>query len=197
MTQPEYEPLYSLITNRTGLLLDENRQENVRRVIAALNDAGDVSGPAALAQELAHTPFTHRLWQQVLEVITIGETYFFRNQAHFNALREQVLPELIARRRAQGTLYLRLWSAGCATGEEAYSLAMLLHDLLPDRATWHISILGTDISLGNLERARRGLYRPWSFRSETPPDLQARWFTPAGDHVELDPAIRRMVTFAP
>lgn len=196
MPETGFEDLYRLITARTGLLLDDNRRTNVRRITADLLGAS-ASTPATLAQKLAHAPFTDAQWQRLLQAITVGETYFFRNKAHFAALRETVLPTLIARRRRQGNLFLRLWSAGCATGEEPYSLAILLRDLLPDFANWQISILGTDIDLANLERARRGLYRAWSFRGETPDYVRDRWFTPVGDHYELAAEIKYMAHFAP
>jgi chemotaxis protein methyltransferase CheR len=127
----------------------------------------------------------------------VGETYFFRDRACFDALRQHVLPALIAARRAEGTLRLRLWSAGCATGEEPYSLAILLDSLLPDRPDWAVTILATDINAAALEVARRGLYREWSFR-QSPPEIRGRHFRDRGDETfELNPSIRRMVAFAP
>lgn len=123
---------------------------------------------------------------------TSGETYFFRDRGQFDLLRLRLLPELIERRRAEKTL--RLWSAGCASGEEVYSLAMLVDMLLPQREGWNIFILGSDISPAALARARRGRYGPWSFRI-TPPELQQRYFRHSGDEWELDERIRRMVSF--
>ncbi|MCM2256352.1 MAG: protein-glutamate O-methyltransferase CheR [Vicinamibacteria bacterium] len=129
--------------------------------------------------------------------LTVGETYFFRDAASFDALRDDVLPELIERRRSQGSRRLRVWSAACATGEEAYSLAILLDRLLPDRGDWKVTILATDIHVGALDVARRGLYREWSFR-QTPADIRARYFRAHGsDAFEIDPAIRSAVAFAP
>ena len=89
---------------------------------------------------------THPLWRSIIQSLTVGETYFFRNQAHLKALRDSVLPDLIARRRKVGGRHLRIWSAGCATGEEPYTIAMMLHDLLPDIEAWSIDLLATDIN---------------------------------------------------
>lgn len=197
--------LDTLITNRTGLVLNDNRRANLDRVVTDLLSRLHIADPEALARQLDLLPFTDELWQQLLQAITVGETYFFRNRAHFHALREYVLPDLISRRRTQRNFTLSLWSAGCATGEEPYSLAILLHEMLPDLAAWHITILGTDIDLASLERARRGVYRSWSFREETPAYLRGRWFTsqdtPNDGHIGgqyvLSPSIRNMVTFAP
>ncbi len=121
-----------------------------------------------------------------------SETYFFRDHGQFDLLRLRLLPELIGRRREEKTL--RLWSAGCASGEEAYSLAMLTDMLLPKREGWDIFILGTDINPAALAKARNGHYGPWSFRM-VPPALKQRYFRPMGDEWELDQRIRRMVSF--
>jgi chemotaxis protein methyltransferase CheR len=121
-----------------------------------------------------------------------GETYFFRDHGQFDLLRLRLLPELIERSR--GTKLLRLWSAGCASGEEAYSLAILVDMLLPVRDGWEILILGSDIDEAALAKARRGLYTQWSFRM-APSALKQDCFQRQGDVWELDERIRRMVTF--
>lgn len=121
-----------------------------------------------------------------------GETYFFRDRGQSDLLRLRLLPELIGRRRDAKSL--RLWSAGCASGEEAYSLAMLVDMVLPQRDSWEVLIVGSDIDQAALAKARRGRYGQWSFRT-TPPELQRRYFRQAGDEWELDERIRRMVSF--
>jgi chemotaxis protein methyltransferase CheR len=98
--------------------------------------------------------------------LTVGETHFFRNRPQFEALERHILPEIIDRRR--DTRRLRLWSAACSTGEEPYSLAILVDRLLADRAAWDVRILATDINRAALERARRGRYGAWSFRECRP-----------------------------
>ena len=132
-------------------------------------------------------------WEAILAHVTVGETYFFRNTPQFEALRNHIFPELIQRRQA--TRHLRIWSAGCSTGEEPYSIAMTLADLLPTDELWQVSILATDINLQFLARAREGLYGSWSFR-ETPDAIRERFFTVEQGRWRLRPAIRHMVTFA-
>ena len=108
-----------------------------------------------------------------------------------------MLPALIAARRVQGTLSLRLWSAGCSTGPEPYSLAILLDHLLPDRTRWELGLVATDINSASLAEARRGVYREWALR-EVPADLRDRYFTRRGpDRYLLDREIRDMVRFEP
>ncbi|MBI4560528.1 MAG: hypothetical protein HY724_00680 [Candidatus Rokubacteria bacterium] len=121
---------------------------------------------------------------------------FLQGRPTFEALEQRVLPDLIAARRSAGILRFRFWSAGCATGEEPYSLAILLDRLLPDSSDWALTILATDINPEALEAAQRGRYRQWSLR-DTPPWIPDRYFRSrdAGTF-ELDPRIRHMVTFA-
>ncbi|HEU0234751.1 MAG TPA: CheR family methyltransferase [Gallionella sp.] len=131
-------------------------------------------------------------WEKLARVFTSGETFFFRDHGQFDLLRLHLLPELIAQHRNDKTLHL--WSAGCASGEEVYSLAMLVDMLLPERDDWYIHILGTDIDSEAIAKARRGRYGQWSFRM-VPPVLQQRYFHLESNEWVLDERIRRMATF--
>lgn len=127
--------------------------------------------------------------------LTIAETHFFRDSHGSELLETSLLPELIAARR-NGSRRLRFWSAGCATGEEAYSLAILLHRLIPDLDDWNITILATDINPKVLVRAEIGIYTEWSFRG-TPAWIKSKYFNPRpADRYEIQPWLKRMVTFA-
>ncbi len=131
---------------------------------------------------------------RLINALTVSETHFFRDAGQFDALYDQVLPRLIERRRPLCTL--RIWSAGCASGEEPYSIAMMLRDLLPDVDEWAITILGTDVSTEALDRARKAVYGNWAFREERARQWRPRYFRPQGNRYELIPEVRRMVTFA-
>jgi chemotaxis protein methyltransferase CheR len=131
--------------------------------------------------------------ERLVNIATVNETHFFRDAGQFDALTTHVLPELIKRRQSMHTL--RIWSAGCSSGEEPYSLAILLHQLLPDLNDWSITILATDVNTNALDRARKAVYSTWSFREEQAKLLRDRYFTPVGNRWELLPEIRRMVTF--
>ncbi len=131
-------------------------------------------------------------WKQLFSLLTNQESYFFRDQGQFYLLRHQIVPELIERNRKKQTL--RVWSAGCSTGEEPYSLAILIDLLLPFRAGWKVTVLGTDLSEGALEKAQLAHYGAWSFRA-LEPELQQRYFHKRGNRFELDARIRNAVTF--
>lgn len=126
--------------------------------------------------------------------LTIGETYFFRDKKVFNSFETKIFPEFFDARRGRDQ-NLRIWSAGCSTGEEAYSLGILLARILPDLEDWNISILATDIDPNSLKKAAEGVYGEWSFR-DTPSWIKERWFEKRGRNYAVAPRIKQMVTFS-
>src|SRR5262245_9971377 len=148
----------NFVQARTGLVLNTYQRSDVTATLDSLSEAAHHTWSRDLLSLLSECSLTHPLWQRIIHIATVGETYFFRNLAQFEALRRHVLPALIEERRRAGSKHLRLWSAGSATGEEPYSLAILLRELLPDIETWSITLLGTDINEGYLEYARKGVF---------------------------------------
>lgn len=184
-----YTRFRDLLLTRCGLHYPERKRTDLEH---GLNQAIRASGRQSFAELYANMLHGGPDWEAVLEHLTIGETYFFRNRAQFDALEQQIWPELLDRKAALRNL--RIWSAGCATGEEPYSLAMSLNDRIPDES-WQVSILATDINALFLNRAREGLYSAWSFR-ETPDVVRDRFFTPEQNRWRLRAEIRRKVLFA-
>ncbi len=202
MTKPfiledwNYLRFRDLIQDRTGMFIGENRRNVLTR---ALRESARNARCADLGQLLVFLEACKtdsEVWDDLVRKLTIGETYFFRHQEQIEALRRNILPDLIARHWNDHTLCL--WSAGCATGEEPYTLAILLRDLLSDIERWKILILATDINRQALTRAAAGRYRDWSFRETDHADqaFRAQYFKEEEDHVTLDPSIRKMVTFS-
>jgi Methylase of chemotaxis methyl-accepting proteins len=131
--------------------------------------------------------------QLFIEALTVGETYFFREPDALDALINTIIPVI---RQQQGRK-LKIWSAGCASGEEPYSLAMTLDAQLPDAEHWDISILATDINQQSLQKAIQGNYKTWSFRA-TPTHYKQRYFDQQSDgSFQLHSHIRNMVQFNP
>lgn len=128
----------------------------------------------------------------LLAALTIHVTQFFRNPSMFSMLERQVLPALIQRLQAEGRRTLRLWSVGCASGEEPYSLALMLRELAPPGIK--VEILGTDISASILASARHALYDEQRL-AEVPAAIRARYFDKEGRGYRLIEPIRRMVQF--
>lgn len=162
-------------------------REAVERILS--RDRAAVDLDRLLAHPDQHASFLDRLTAE----LTVGESFFFRNEHHFRALREHVIPEIL-RDSADGRI-LRIWSAGCATGEEPYSLAILLDQVLGGRVEHRVAILGTDLNPKFLEQAREACYRSWSFR-QTNIHENRTYFARDRDQFRLAARIRECVRFA-
>ena len=126
--------------------------------------------------------------------LTVGETFFFREQKSFEALEKNILPAVINARR-ETDQRLRIWSAGCCTGEEPYSIAISLAKLIRDLTEWNITILATDINPHFLKKATHAEYKEWSFRS-TPPKIKESYFICKDRHYAILPHLKKLVNFS-
>lgn len=187
--------LGALVAARMGLHFPESRQGDLLRGAQALAREHGREDTEAFLQSLLAAPLTDRQMEILTAHLTVGETYFFREMKSLDAFRDHVIPELI-RQRAGGDQRLRIWSAGCSTGEEAYTIAMILSELIPDLDAWDVDILATDINPLSLDKARQGVYTEWSFRG-MPESLRKRYFEPQGKKTfAVRPRFRGMVSFA-
>ncbi len=192
----DWARLSERIAEAVGLHFPRERWPDLQRGLAEAARELGYSDCDACVESLLAAPLTKAQVQVLAHHLTIGETYFFREKKTFEILGTQVLPALIESRR-RGGRQLRFWSAACCTGEEAYSLAILLHQLLPDLQEWQVTILATDINEHFLQKAVAGAYGEWSFR-DTPAGFKERYFTRGDDGRYLVvPEIRQLVTFAP
>ncbi|NMB90884.1 MAG: hypothetical protein GYA17_21185 [Chloroflexi bacterium] len=187
-----YERFISLIRVKSGLEIPTVRRPDLEKSVLQLATDLSLSGPEALLEHVSTPAEGDVTLEELIARLTVGETHFFRNRPQFDALEKHILPEIIEMRRP--VKRIRVWCAGCATGEEPYSVAVLLKRLLPDLGQWNVFILGTDINRSSLEKARRGRFGAWSFR-EVPGNFQEDYFTKDGRRYTLKPAIRNMVTF--
>jgi len=187
--------LSDVVSERLGLSFPKERWGDLERGLrTAAPELGFDSVESTLHWFLSTNP-DRRHTETLASHLTVGETYFFRDPRTFRALREHILPSLISLRSEHRRL--RLWSAGCCTGEEPYSLAILLHSLIPDYRQWTITILATDINPRFLQKAARGVYGEWSFR-ETPSWIKEQYFTQTREgRFEILPIIKDSVVFAP
>ncbi len=187
--------LSGLLAQQTGLNFPEERWGDLERGLQAAARESGASDVQAYVGQLLSSPLTPHQTEVLASHLTVGETYFFRDNNSFAALEQQVLPQLIAARRATGCR-LRIWCAGCCTGEEPYSIATLLDRLLPAHEQWHITLLATDINPHFLRKAAQGSYGEWSFR-DTPAWVKQRYFTSGREgRFEILPRIKQKVTFS-
>lgn len=201
--------LRQLISEQTGLNIREQDCNKLAELIAKRTKFLRLPSAEKYCSFLKTDNNKARLEkQELINQLTTGESYFFRDKGQVSLLRNLILPEIIGRRQKDRTL--RIWSAGCSSGEEAYSIAILLDGMrnqelgqktphsalrIPHLKDWDILIFGTDINEQAVEKARKGIYSQWSFRM-TDPDLRKRYFKKRSDEWELDEKIRKMVKFS-
>jgi chemotaxis protein methyltransferase CheR len=185
--------LNGFISSVMGLHFTESRLGDLERAIGHASKDFGFERESEFIDWLKATPLKKEHIERLASHLTVGETYFFRDSGSFDALERKILPELIESR--QDSKRIRVWSAGCSTGEEPYSIAILLSRLIPDISGWNVNILATDINAVSLKKASEGIYTEWSFR-ETPAWIRDRYFTSvrAGAY-RIDPEIRKMVSF--
>jgi chemotaxis protein methyltransferase CheR len=183
-----------LVAERMGLHFPEERWPDLARGLRAAGQELGFAYPDACLGWLKTRELTIRQVETLASHLTVGETYFFRDPESFQALEQEILPPLVARRLESGRT-LRLWSAGCCTGEEAYSLAITCTRALPDLRAWNVSILATDINPKFLAKAETGVYSEWSFRG-APGWLRERFFSAVPDKkFAIEPTIKGLVHF--
>lgn len=192
MEEAHLKCIKKLISRQIGLLVREQDDELLRKVVAERVRALNLSGVEQYCQFLESDAGVRHERKELAISLTTGETYFFRDSGQHVLLQDKILPELLERRKME--LTLRIWCAACSSGEEAYSLAILLDELLDDQSQWDIRILGTDINHHAIEKARRGMYTEWSFRGMSD-ERRQRYFHRHKDAWALDDGIRGRVTF--
>lgn len=183
--------LNDFVCSKMGLCFTEDKKKDLERAILEVYAELGFNDAQSCIKWLISCEPTKRQIEIIASHITIGETYFYRDKEFFNALEQHVLPELIFSRKK--SKYLRFWSAGCSSGEEAYSLAILLSRMIPDISKWNITILATDINYLFLEKGRKGVYTKWSFRST--PDSIYMYFDQTREGFQINENIMKMVTF--
>jgi chemotaxis protein methyltransferase CheR len=191
----QFDRLRALIEEHCGLHLDESRRAALAAAVRTrmqhlgapeIDDYGD-----HLERRSADAEF-----RKLIALLTVTSTCFFRDPAQFRLLRRYIVPALMAARAADGRRALRFWSAGCSSGEEAYSIALTLWDMgfYAIHSDWTFEIVGTDLNTDVLDTARGGLYSARSLRN-LEGDWLRRYFTPQGDLFRLNDDIRRCVRF--
>jgi len=185
-----YRFLQEHIYAQVGIVLDDTKQYLFQSRLAPIVKQLSLGSVNELCAFL-HAKYDPAIGQQVVEAMTTNETYFFRDPAHYEAIRTTLLPRLKEERRE--TRKMRFWSAAASTGQEAYSLAMLL--LEEGFKDWNIDIFGTDFSSKVLERARTATYQQIEVNRGLPAAILIKYFRRAGLEWQLNEAARRMARF--
>ena len=196
LNSEELQQLSAVVAETMGLHFPQSRWSDLERgITAAAKELG-----CADSKQYVRRLIGERSNKNELDVLachlTVGETYFFREKRGFELLTERILPQLTQERRNHNQC-LRIWSAACCTGEEAYSIAIALRRAIPDIGDWNVTLLASDINPRFLRKAAAGVFGQWSFRNVSP-EFRSQYFTPAGEgHWEILPQIKKMVRFTP
>jgi chemotaxis protein methyltransferase CheR len=195
ISEDHWAALSTVVEETTGLHFTQARRDDLERGVNETARELGFKDVAACADWLVSTALTAKQIQVLASHLTVGETYFFRERTTYDAFVDYILSDLVRTRKGSDRR-LRIWSAACCTGEEPYSLAMALHQAMPDLAEWGITILGTDINPVFLGKAVAGVYGEWSFRDQSA-GIKERFFrrTTDGRYAVL-PEIKRLVTFS-
>jgi chemotaxis protein methyltransferase CheR len=190
----EFDYLRSLVLNHSAISIDSGREYLAESRLAHLAVSEGHSSVGAMLLQMRTKPFgaVHR---KVLDAMTNNETWFFRDLHPFEVMKRNLLPALIAKRSS--TRRLNIWSAASSSGQEAYSLAMMIEEDFPELRTWTVKILGTDISSAILNRARSGRYSQMEVNRGLPATMLTRYFQREGLEWVVRDNIRGRVEFEP
>jgi chemotaxis protein methyltransferase CheR len=190
----DFEFLRKLLRERSGLVLSADKQYLLESRLLPIARRIGAAGLPELTQRL-RAPQSEVLTVEVVEAMTTNETFFFRDKIPFDLFRDTMLPALLASRARQRRI--RIWCAAASTGQEPYSLAMLLKEAGAALAGWRTEIIATDISGEVLEKAKAGLYSQFEVQRGLPIQLLVKYFTQVGDQWRIAPEIRAMVQYRP
>src|ERR1700734_413783 len=192
LSESELDEIRTLIEQRSAILFDASRE---RFFSPRLLDFIEEKHLASGTDLLRHIRSSSIEYESLLEQLLTQETSFFRYPAVYEALEKQIVPEIEERKFWQNPRVLRIWSAGCSTGEEPYSIAVTLCESLKFAEAWDMEILATDISRRALRQAERGVYSKRSLQDEPEARIET-YFTSTKHGFHVRPRIRRMVSFA-
>ena len=194
MSDEEFHLLRDCIYSHCGIFFDTDSKYLLEKRLARRLIALNLASFRDYYHYLKYNRKKDQELMDIMDILTTNETYFFREAFQLKAFTDEVVPELLQRKSSSGNRSLRIWSAGCSTGEEAYTIAMLLHGITALR-DWRIEIVGTDISQRVLQHARRAVYGKSAFRA-TDEKYVKRFFVEQGDGFKVCDEIRDIVTIS-
>lgn len=194
VTHDDILAISRLVHDLCGLTLDASKSYLIDSRLSGIAQAAGCATFADLARKAS---LDKTLQNTIIDAITTQETLFFRDDSPYEALRHKVLPELFDRRASSmHPKRLRIWSAGCSTGQEPYSLAMILWELIPNIMMWDINILGTDISNHAIRQASIGQYAKYEIQRGMKAPFLTKYFHEEGQGWRVKDELRSLITFS-
>ncbi|WP_394795258.1 CheR family methyltransferase [Armatimonas sp.] len=192
LTKADFDYICDLVYKRSAIVLDSSKEYLVQSRLASVTNQNGCASLAELVTGLRTQP-SGRLSQMVVEVMTTNETSFFRDLHPFEALKKVVIPELLAKR--PGEPHVMIWCAAASSGQEPYSIALLLREHFPQISQGNVRIIATDLNTQVLEQARQGIYSQIEVNRGLPVTMLMRYFEKSGVNWQLREDIRHMVEF--
>ena len=192
MTPADFAHVAKLLQERSAIALEPGKEYLVESRLLPVAKRHGLATVAAYIAKL-RKPGASGLADELVEAMVTTETSFFRDVIPFDALRKHVLPELIAARRSERRL--AIWCAAASSGQEPFTLAIVLREWFPELETWDITFHATDISNAMLERCRAGVYSQLEVNRGMPAALLVKWFTQEGARWRIDDRLRKMIAF--
>jgi chemotaxis protein methyltransferase CheR len=194
VTPVDYDYLRKFLKERSGLDLSPDKQYLVESRLLPVARRACLAGLGDLVQKLKG-PQAEALVVDVVEAMTTNESFFYRDKIPFDHFRDGILPSLIKARASQRRI--RIWCAAASTGQEPYSLAMIVKEMGAQLAGWRIEIIGTDLSLEVLEKAKAGVYSQFEVQRGLPIQMLVKYFVQNGETWQIAPEIKAMVQYKP
>jgi chemotaxis protein methyltransferase CheR len=194
LSSDDFSLFQELLIETSGLFFEESRSQSLHLALWQRLQHRGHDSYREYYNLLKFHPEGRLEIRELLDLITIGETYFFRNKAQFDVLMNFVLPEIMQRKMDSGEKWLRVWSAGCSGGDETYSIAMALMEVVPSYQNWHISILGTDINRNVLACAKEATYGEKHI-GHLPKEYVTKYFKVRGTTYILNTNVRELARF--
>lgn len=193
ITGAEFDYVTDLARRNAAIVIDRGKEYFIEARLAPLVESQGCKSLGELISLMRMNPTFSALHAKAIDALTTNETFFFRDFQPFEALRKTILPKLLEQRAGQRRL--SIWSAACSTGQEPYSLAMLLREHFPQLDQWKVSILATDLSATVLTQARSGSYNQFEVNRGLPAPLLIKYFAKRGDRWEVKDSIRQWIEF--
>ncbi len=194
MSDEEFRLIRDLVYSHCGLFFDNDSKYLLEKRLGKRLSMHNLSGYREYYHLLRYNRVKDQELSDIMDILTTNETYFFREAFQLKAFTEEIMPELIAEKEKKGERTLRIWSAGCSSGEEPYTIAMLLLEMGCCNG-WRVEIVGTDISHRVLQLARRAVYGKASFRA-TEEEYVRRYFQEQDGGFKIADAVRELVTIS-
>jgi len=190
ITATDFDYISTMVRDRSAIVLDHGKEYLIEARLLPLARQRGTGTVAGLVHELRQAP-AGPLRDLVVEAMTTNETSFFRDVHPFAALSDHILPDLV--RARGGERSLNIWCAACSSGQEPYSIAMLIHDIVGADSAWRVRLLATDLSPAMLARTREGAYSQFEVNRGLPVSMLVRHFRKEGLHWQIEEPLRRMI----